>query len=196
MPSRSANATPLRALASRVYVRAPTRADAGVFIAAAKASRTLHRGWVQPPLSAERYGAFVARYGRSARVDPLDLAHIGFLVFRRDDDALVGVFNLSEIVRGAFQSGYLGYYAFAPHTGAGYMSGGLALVLDQTFGTLRLHRVEVNVQPNNTRSIALVERVGFRREGYSRRYVKIAGRWRDHMRFALLAEEWRNGARR
>src|SRR5512144_3196211 len=140
MPSRSANATPLRALASRVYVRAPTRAAAGVFIAAAKASRTLHRGWVQPPLSAERYGAFVARYGRSARVDPLDLAHIGFLVFRRDDDALVGVFNLSEIVRGAFQSGYLGYYAFAPHTGAGYMSGGLALVLDQTFGTLRLHR--------------------------------------------------------
>jgi ribosomal-protein-alanine N-acetyltransferase len=177
-------------------VRAPVRADAGRFLAAVAASRALHRGWVEPPASTERYAAFVARYGRATRTDPAKLTHASYLVLRRPDHALVGVFNVSEIVRGAFQSGYLGYYGFAPHAGNGYMSRGLALVLGEAFRTLRLHRVEVNVQPGNARSIALIERAGFAREGYSRRYVKIAGRWRDHLRFALLAEDWRNGARR
>jgi ribosomal-protein-alanine N-acetyltransferase len=194
MPSRT-DAARLRVLASRVYLRPPARADASAFLAAVRASRRLHRGWVQPPSTRERYAAFVSRYGRLARSDPRAMTHAGYLALRRADDALVGVFNVSEIVRGAFQSGYLGYYGFAPHTGEGYMSGGLALVLDEAFRTLGLHRIEVNVQPNNERSIAMVERAGFVREGYSRRYVKIAGRWRDHVRYALLAEDWRNGVR-
>jgi ribosomal-protein-alanine N-acetyltransferase len=79
--------------------------------------------------------------------------------------------------------------------GRGYMREGLALVLDEAFGPLALHRLEVNVQPANARSIALVEALGFTREGFSRRYVKIAGRWRDHARYAMLAEDWR-GLRR
>ena len=100
--------------------------------------------------------------------------HAGYLVFRREDDALVGVFNFSEIVRGAFRSAYLGYFAFAPHAGSGYMTEGMALALDIAFGRLKLHRVEVNIQPTNTRSLALAQRIGFTREGFSRRYVKIA----------------------
>jgi ribosomal-protein-alanine N-acetyltransferase len=113
------------------------------------------------------------------------------LVCRREDDAPVGVFNFSEIARGAFQSAYLGYYGFAEHAGQGYMGEGLALALRVGFGALRLHRIEVNVQPTNTPSISLVRHGGFTREGYSRRYVKIAGRWRDHERWALLVEDWR-----
>jgi ribosomal-protein-alanine N-acetyltransferase len=101
------------------------------------------------------------------------------------------VCNLSEIVHGVFKSAYLGYYAFAGAAGRGLMSAGLALVLDAAFGELGLHRVEANVQPENARSLAFLARNGFTREGYSRRYLKIGGRWRDHVRFAMLAEDWR-----
>jgi len=114
-------------------------------------------------------------------------------VCRREDDAPVGVFNFSEIVRGAFRSAYLGYYGFAELAGRGYMSDGLSLALQVGFRSLRLHRIEANVQPANTPSITLVRRGGFTREGYSRRYVKIAGRWRDHERWALLVEDWKAG---
>jgi ribosomal-protein-alanine N-acetyltransferase len=120
---------------------------------------------------------------------------LGFLVCRCEDDAPVGVFNLSEIVRGAFWSAYLGYYALAPHAGRGYMAEGLALTLRVAFRSLGLHRIEANVQPRNTRSIALVRSAGFTREGFSRRYVRIAGRWRDHERWAMLVEDWRRAKR-
>jgi ribosomal-protein-alanine N-acetyltransferase len=99
------------------------------------------------------------------------------------------VINVNEIVRGAFRSAYLGYYAFLPHVGHGYMSEALALALRWAFGALRLHRVEANIQLGNSASRALVRRLGFRREGFSPRYLKVAGRWRDHERWALLAED-------
>jgi ribosomal-protein-alanine N-acetyltransferase len=70
------------------------------------------------------------------------------------------------------------------------MKEGLQLVIDCSFDELRLHRLEANIQPSNERSIALVRRLGFRMEGLSRRYLKIGGRWRDHERWALLADEW------
>ncbi len=176
---------------SRVYLRPPRRNDAATFLDAARASRRLHRPWVRPPLEAARFAEYVARYGERAQRNPATATHAGLVVCRSEDDALVGVFNFSAIVRGAFHSAYLGYYAFAPHAGDGYMSDGLALALDFGFRTLKLHRVEVNVQPANTRSVAFVRRAGFVREGYSRRYLKIGGRWRDHVRFALLVEDWR-----
>ena len=96
--------------------------------------------------------------------------------------------NISEIVHGAFRSGYLGYYAFAPYAGRGLMTEGLALVIDDAFHRLRLHRLEANIQPGNTASLGLVRRLDFRREGFSLRYLKIRGRWRDHERWAVLAD--------
>lgn len=174
-----------------VYLRAPRNADARAFLAAVKVSRKLHGAWVHPPSTAPRFAEFVRRFRRFAVGDPLTATHAGLLVCRCDDDAIVGVFNLSEIVRGPFQSAYLGYYAFAPHAGAGHMSEGLELALEFAFRVLKLHRVEANIQPTNLRSLALAHDAGFVREGFSRRYVRIAGRWRDHARLALLVEEWR-----
>ena len=116
--------------------------------------------------------------------------HVGYVAATVEDDTLVGVLNLSEVVRGAFESAYLGYYAFAPHAGRGLMTEALVLLLDAAYRDVGLHRVEANVQPGNKRSLALVDRIGFAREGYSRRYVKIAGRWRDHVRYAMIAEDW------
>lgn len=174
-----------------VYLRPPRNADARAFLAAVRASRKLHGAWVQPPATPVRFNQFVGRFGSFATRDPLAATHVGFLVCRCDDDAMVGVFNLSEIVRGVFQSAYLGYYAFSPHAGAGYMAEGLELTLGIAFRVLKLHRLEANIQPSNLRSLALARDAGFVREGYSRRYVRIAGRWRDHVRLALLVEDWR-----
>ncbi|HEY3178658.1 MAG TPA: GNAT family protein [Casimicrobiaceae bacterium] len=182
MPTRN---SPPSATGSRVHLRPPRQSDEAAFLRAARASRALHGRWAKAPTTRSEYNAFVKRYGGNAP------AHVGFLVFRNADGALCGVFNFSEIVRNAFNSAYLGYYAFAPHAGGGLMTEGFALVLDVAFGDLALHRVEVNVQPTNRRSLALVARLHFFCEGYSRRYVKIAGRWRDHVRFAMLAEDWR-----
>jgi len=174
-------------MGKRVHLRPPHRADQKAFITGARASRTLHAGWVQAPESPPAFLAYVERFGSAG----LSTRYAGLLVVRNDDDALAGVFNFSEIVRGAFNSAYVGYYAFASLAGEGYMTEGFALALDFAFHRMKLHRVEANVQPGNRRSLALAERMGFEREGYSRRYVKIAGRWRDHVRFAMLAEDWK-----
>jgi len=171
----------------RVYLRPPRRRDAEVFIEAAQASRRAHGRWASAPDTRERFIAYVDRYACSAA----PVTHAGFLMFTSADDALAGAFNFSEIVRGGFLSTYLGYFGFTPHIGKGHMSEGMGLALDVAFSRLKLHRVEINVQPSNLRSVALAERSGFTREGFSRRYVKIGGRWRDHLRFAMLAEDWR-----
>jgi ribosomal-protein-alanine N-acetyltransferase len=169
----------------RVHLHRPSPADAPEFLEAVRASRRLHGAWVAPPSTRAAYRAWLDR------LEGVEgLRNASFLARRDDDASLVGVFNVSEIVRGLFQSAYLGYYAFAPNARRGYMAEAFLLTLDATFRELALHRVEANVQPANERSVALVERAGFVREGYSRRYVKIAGRWRDHARYALLAEDW------
>ena len=84
-----------------------------------------------------------------------------------------------------------GVYAEQPFAGQGYMGEGMQLVLRHAFTTMKLHRVEANVQPENVASIALAKRSGFRLEGFSPRYLKVAGRWRDHQRWAILSEDWR-----
>lgn len=170
----------------RVHLRPLRRDDERRFVEQVRLSRALHGRWVQAPSTPAAFAAYVARY----RSTPAAGRNVGFLVVRSDDDAFAGVVNFSEIVRGAFNSAYVGYYGFAALAGDGYMTEGFALALDAAFRRLKLHRVEANVQPANRRSLALLTRLGFDREGYSRRYVKIGGRWRDHVRFAMLAEEW------
>jgi ribosomal-protein-alanine N-acetyltransferase len=156
------------------------------FLAAARRSRSLHRHWAAPPRSAAQYRAFVKR--------AQDKQHVCHFVCTRDGE-LAGVINVNEIIRSVAQFGYLGYYAFAPHHTRGWMREGLALVLRDAFTRQRLHRLEANIQPDNKRSIALVHGLGFTLEGYSARYLKLAGRWRDHERWAITIEDWKAAQR-
>jgi ribosomal-protein-alanine N-acetyltransferase len=112
-------------------------------------------------------------------------------VVGKDSREIAGVINVSCILRGNFQNAFLGYYAFAGSAGQGFMVEGLRLVLRHAFEKLKLHRLEANIQPGNAASIGLVRGCGFMKEGFSRRYLKVAGGWRDHERWALLAEDFR-----
>jgi ribosomal-protein-alanine N-acetyltransferase len=168
-------------LSGRVVLRPPGPEHERVFLERVAASRRLHRPWVAPPADAAAFRRYVER--------SRDADYRALLSFRRADAALVGVANLSVITRGPLQSAYLGFYGFVPFDGQGYMEETVRGALRVAFGRLRLHRVEANVQPGNRRSLALVARCGFRREGFSPRYLKIGGRWRDHERWAILSDE-------
>src|ERR1700687_2667439 len=172
----------------RVFLRPPASRDREEFIALNRASARLHRGLVSPPTQPEQFNAF---FKRCRRVDC-----VCFLVCRVDDGAIVGSINLSQIFRGGFQNAYLGYYVGEGHSGQGHMTEAIYLMLRYAFEDLKLHRLEANIQPGNVASIALVKRAGFVREGYSRRYLKICGRWRDHERWAIIADDWRAGGKR
>lgn len=100
---------------------------------------------------------------------------------------IAGVVNINSIIRGRFQNGSLSYAAFAPAAGQGYMSEGLGLVLRYAFEQLRLHRLEAQIQPGNLASVRLVQRLGFRSEGYSPDLLFIDGAWRDHERWAITS---------
>lgn len=166
-----------------VSLERPTMRRASEFLRAVHGSRALHRGWVSPPADRGRF----AHYVSSLRGGNRD----GFFVVTADGD-IAGVINVSEIVRGSFQSAYLGYYALEPFAGRGLLCSGLRAVISRCFGELKLHRLEANIQPENARSIALVKGLGFRLEGLSPRYLKIGGRWRDHERWAILRDDWRS----
>ncbi len=169
-------------MAPAVQLAAVTEADGTALIAANRASAALHAPWVAPPTTPETFSAYLAS---------CDGVHkVGLLARRADTGAIVGVVNVSQIFRGPFNSAYLGFYAMAGEAGQGRMTHALRLALGHAFGALALHRVEANIQPANARSIALVRRLNFRLEGFSPRYLHIAGAWRDHERWAITAEEW------
>ncbi len=155
------------------------------FVAAAQRSQALHAPWVTAPQDAAAFATYLEKYRRDN--------NIGF-VLRTTTGELCGCVHLNEIVRGAFLSAYLGYYAFAPHQNQGALTDGLRQVITVAFTELNLHRLEANIQPENRASIRLVTKLGFRLEGFSPRYLHINGAWRDHQRYAITAEEWRSDA--
>jgi ribosomal-protein-alanine N-acetyltransferase len=183
--SRKHSAKRQRALASgrRIYLRKPTPRDGEEFVERVRDSRELHASWTVAPQSVDEYHQWIRKRRRPNCVPTF--------ISRKRDDAIVGMVNLNEIVRGLTQMSYVGYFGFEPYTRQGYMTEGVAVILKYAFRDLKLHRVEAGIQPGNERSIALVKRLGFRYEGTAKRLIKIAGRWRDHERWAILAEEWR-----
>ena len=186
MPQASPNPKTL-IKGKRVVLRPPVKSDAAEFIAVNRRSAEFNSGLASPPTTAKQFEAFMKR---NARPDG-----VCFLICRLADGPIMGSIALSQIFHGGFQSAYLGYQIGEEFAGQGYMTEALQLMLRYAFVKLQLHRVEANIQPGNIPSIALVKRAGFTREGYSQRYLKICGRWRDHERWAILVEDWRKSSR-
>jgi [ribosomal protein S5]-alanine N-acetyltransferase len=163
----------------RVFLRTPQDKDLRRFLKAVRKSRALHKGWVTPPCTPRAYRDYLKRTDSAQH-----------FVVDRETGGLVGMINLNNVVLGNFLNAALGYYAFAGFAGRGLMKEGMLLVLSHAFQDLGLHRVEANIQPGNKASLALVRSCGFVKEGFSRKMLKVGGRWRDHERWALLAEEF------
>lgn len=166
----------------RVFVRKPTAEDCQELLALRQRSKAFHFPWVFLSSDQQECKDYIDR------CDNQDFE--GLMICHAITNSIIGVVNISQICHGLFQSAYLGYYIDVDFASQGLMSEGLRLAIDYAFGPIGLHRVEANIQPGNIASINLVKRLGFTKEGFSRRYLKINGDWRDHERWALTVEDW------
>ena len=170
---------PILAAGPMVTLRPATSADEAAFVELVRASADLHGPWMSLAATPEEFRAYLTRYERPGEES--------LLVCLRDSGAIAGLVNLNSMIRGRFQCASVSYAAFAPTAGHGYLTEGLGLAVRYAFEELRLHRLEANIQPGNHASLALVRRLGFRREGYSPDMLFIDGAWRDHERWAITA---------
>ncbi len=172
-----------------VILRSPSMADYAAWSELRGASRAFLAPW-EPvwPIDDLTKPAFRRRLRRYQR-EMQEATGYPFLVFRTEDLALVGGLTLSHIVRGVTQSCSLGYWMGERHAGRGLMTAAVKAVIPFVFDTLRLHRLEAACLPHNAASIRLLEKAGFTREGYARRYLNIDGRWQDHLLFAIVSDD-------
>lgn len=158
-----------------------TRDDGPDLIRAHVESRVHHWPWTYPFTDAPGFNAWFAR------LDPERM--ISLIARHVPTRGVIGLCTVSEIVRGGFESAYLGFHGMSAFARQGLMTEAVRLTVRYAFDVLKLHRLEANIQPENLASLALVQRAGFRKEGYSRDYLKIGGTWKDHERWAILAGE-------
>ena len=172
-----------------VTLRPPHSGDFAEWAALREASRAFLTPWepTWPPDDLTR-SAFRRRLKRYAEDQRGDLAY-AFLIFRSDDNAMVGGLTLANIRRGVAQAGSIGYWVGAPFVRKGYMTAAVRALIPYSFATLRLHRLEAACIPDNTASIRLLERTAFKREGYARGYLCINGIWQDHLLYARLKDD-------
>jgi len=111
------------------------------------------------------------------------------LSLRSEPARLIGKIALNGVMRGAMHGAYLGYWMDVDHQNSGLCTEGIRAVLDFAFGPADLHRVQAAIMPHNPKSLRVIEKLGFRREGYAERYLQIAGKWEDHILFARTREE-------
>ncbi len=154
---------------------AQVRADSRSFL------RLWEPTWPKDDLTRTAFRKRVRHYQRDRREDHA----YPFFIWREADDALVGGITLSNIRRGAAQTGTTGYWIGAPYQRLGYMEAALTALTRHAFHHLGLHRVEAACMPDNKASMSLLRKCGFSEEGYAKEYLRINGQWRDHVLFAL-----------
>ncbi len=177
----------------RLVLRPGRASDVGALLTALRKNAEHLRPWSPLPEPADRRPSLASAAREIARWRGLwqkDDTY-ALYVFARDraERPLVGRLTLGRISRGVFQNAYLGYWMDHELQGTGRMTEAVAAALDFAFGPLGLHRVQAAIMPHNPGSIRVVEKCGFRREGFAERYLQIAGKWEDHVLFARTAEE-------
>ena len=169
-----------------IILRTPQMADYPAWAALREASRDFlipwEPTWPADDLTRSAFRQRIKRYVEDVRSDQA----YPFFLFRSDDGALVGGLAIANIRRGVAQAGSLGYWVGAPYVRQGYMTAAVRALLPAAFEVLRLHRMEAACIPTNIASIRLLERTGFKREGYARAYLCINGMWQDHLLYARL----------
>jgi ribosomal-protein-alanine N-acetyltransferase len=169
-----------------VSLRMPQNVDHAEWAALREVSRAFLTPWEPTwPSDDLTRGAYRRRLKRYADDQRADLAY-AFLIFRSDDNAMVGGLTLANIRRGVAQAGSIGYWIGAPFARQGYMTAAVRALIPFGFQTLRLHRLEAACIPDNAASISLLEKTGFTREGYAREYLCINGVWQDHLLYGRL----------
>lgn len=172
-----------------VLLRAPQMSDFAEWTALREASRDFltpwEPTWPADDLSRSAFRRRLRRYAEDQRSD----TSYAFFLFRKNDDTLVGGLTLANVRRGVAQAGSLGYWIGEPFARRGLMSGAVQGLLPFAFGSLRLHRIEAACIPANAASIRLLEKSGFRREGFAREYLCIDGVWQDHLLYARLKHD-------
>jgi [ribosomal protein S5]-alanine N-acetyltransferase len=172
-----------------VYLRAPQIGDYAEWAELREASRAFLTPWEPTwPSDDLSRGAFRRRLRRYAEDQRSDIAY-AFLIFRSDDQTMVGGLTLANIRRGVAQAGAIGYWVGAPFARQGFMTAAVRAFIPFGFGTLRLHRLEAACIPTNAASVGLLEKTGFQREGYAREYLCINGIWQDHLLYARLKDD-------
>src|SRR5712691_2276811 len=172
-----------------VFLRAPQMADFPEWAALREASRTFLTPWEPTWLHDDlTRGAFRRRLKRYAEDLRADQAY-PFFVFRTSDGVLIGGLTLANVRRGVAQAGSLGYWMGEPFARRGYMTAAVSALVSFAFGPLRLHRLEAACIPTNLASVRLLEKTGFRREGFARQYLCINGIWQDHLLYARLKDD-------
>ncbi|MGD9922119.1 MAG: GNAT family N-acetyltransferase [Pseudorhodoplanes sp.] len=169
-----------------VYLRAPQMSDFPTWSTLREKSRDFlvpwEPTWPEDDLTRSSFRRRLRRYAEDMRCDQA----YAFLLFRRDDNALLGGITLTNVRRGVAQAASMGYWVGAPFASQGYMTRGVSALVPFAFDVLRLHRVEAACIPSNQPSIRLLERTGFQREGYAREYLCINGMWQDHLLYAQV----------
>jgi ribosomal-protein-alanine N-acetyltransferase len=175
-----------------VVLRMPQMTDYAAWAALRETSRKFltpwEPTWPADDLTRTAFRQRIRRYAEDVRTDQA----YPFFVFRQEDNAIVGGLALANIRRGVAQAGSLGYWTGAPFIRRGYMTAAVRALVPVAFDVLRLHRVEAACIPTNLASIRLLEKTGFRREGYARAYLCINGIWQDHLLYARLQSDPRD----
>jgi len=175
--------------AGQVYLRAPQMSDFQGWAELRALSRSFlipwEPTWPRDDLTKSCFRRRLKRYGRDMRDD---LAY-PFFLFDIDSDNIVGGLTLSNVRRGVAQSCALGYWIGEPYARNGHMTAAMTTIIPYVFKTLQLHRLEAACLPFNEASVRLLKRSGFNEEGYARRYLRINGKWQDHLLFGLIADD-------